>query len=411
MIREIGALLVLSLAMLSVQYAAPASAQTTTSASTGTPAIELSPYLSTAGGTIAVSGKGFTPSWTAWIFMPAVGDEVCCFTTSASGAFEVNYTLLSNLQPGVYTIRAVDQKGNVADANVTVIASSTSSTATSQVMTELHFLYPCNCSYDLSWAWPTFNTVSALKSSSDFVVVAQVTSTRTVGVNLSKFPASPFTPPKSLIPVIGYNITVTTVLSGEPGLVGTWQLVSQIGGTTNGTSMSIAGYPTLSVGQSYVFFLTASSANILSGSSELFTLYDNVYPNVPYVTAITLGGPQGLFMVEGGVVYSLDNEYPQADAWLPVKAGGIPLAQFIQDVQMGVMPPQASTSSSSSSSGQITTTTTSCCPAVVITTTTTQTITVQAVPAWGYAAMLTLLLIGVAVGYLAKRVATHAASA
>jgi hypothetical protein len=200
----------------------------------------------------------------------------------------------------------------------------------SKETTKLDFLYPCNCSYNLGWAWPAYNTLSELKSASGTIVVAEITSTRTLGVNISYFPSPVYPAPRSPIPVTAYNITITTVLFGGPDLKpGVDLTVAQIGGAANGTTMSIVGYPTLSVGLSYIFFLSPSS-DVLGAVSELATLYDAVSPSF---TLITTAGPQGLFYVQGGMVYSLDNMYPQDDAWLPVKADGVPLAQFILEVQ------------------------------------------------------------------------------
>jgi hypothetical protein len=76
----------------------------------------------------------------------------------------------------------------------------------------------------------------------------------------------------------------------------------------------------------------------------------------------------------------------------------------------GVNSSVSSTSTITCSSTTSTTTTVSCCPAVGTTTTTTQTVTVQTLPNWGYAVMLALLVVGVAVGYLVKRTATVASS-
>jgi len=115
MIREVGVLLILLLSLQSIQLA-----------DAGAPAIVLRPAVSTAGNWIDVSGSGFTPTWTAWVFSPDFGDQLCCFMTSSEGSFEVNYTLPSDLQPGVYTIRAVDQKGIIADAKITVVSQTTS---------------------------------------------------------------------------------------------------------------------------------------------------------------------------------------------------------------------------------------------------------------------------------------------
>ena len=128
MFRIVGVLLILSFTLQFGQGIGSSSSQTTTtSTSADPPTIVLRPNETTAGTTIVVSGNGFTPNWTAWIFSPDFGDEVCCFMTSSAGSFEVNYTLLSNLQPGVYTIRAVDQKINTADAKITIVSQATTS--------------------------------------------------------------------------------------------------------------------------------------------------------------------------------------------------------------------------------------------------------------------------------------------
>ena len=67
--------------------------------------------------------------------------------------------------------------------------------------------------------------------------------------------------------------------------------------------------------------------------------------------SVTTGGPQGLFRVQGGNVYSLDNTYPQADSWLPVKADGIPLAQFEAEVEAATTTTSQSLTTSTSTSG------------------------------------------------------------
>jgi hypothetical protein len=192
-----------------------------------------------------------------------------------------------------------------------------SSTDTNFGFTSATLVFPCNCSINLSQVWPWYKTLGALKSASDAVEVAQVTSEQTVGVNVSTDVGGPV---EGLVPVTIYNATVTTVLSGVSSpKVGDWQLVAQIDGTVGGTTMNVTGYPTLSVGQFYVFFLTSESP----------------IPNLYGVASITTGGAQGLFLIQGGNVYSLDNMYPQADAWLPVKVPGVPLAEFTQEVQSG----------------------------------------------------------------------------
>jgi hypothetical protein len=94
--------------------------------------IAIKPNATLAGSNITVYGTGFTPNWTMWIFSPDFGDQLCCFTTTSSGSFVVIYTLPSYVRPGMYTIRAVEQKQNFADARVTILSQSTSTTTVSQ---------------------------------------------------------------------------------------------------------------------------------------------------------------------------------------------------------------------------------------------------------------------------------------
>jgi hypothetical protein len=200
-----------------------------------------------------------------------------------------------------------------------------SSTQTVQGISQVNLVLPCNCSYDLRSAWPTYQSLADLKSASYAVVVAQVALAQTVGKNLSQFTlAGPVPTLKGVIPITEYTINVTTFVSGGSNLEPGAQLFfAQIGGVSDGTNMSVTGYPTLLVGQSYVFFLS-TSGSLLSDTNELLNLIQ---------TGITTGGPQGLFSIQGDNVYSLDNTYPQTDGWLPVKVSGMPLAQFVAEVQ------------------------------------------------------------------------------
>jgi len=216
-----------------------------------------------------------------------------------------------------------------------------------------YLFYPCNCSDDLTWAWPTYNTLAALESVSEAIVVGQVTSAMTVGVNISAEEYALPPPVKGLVPLTGYNITATTILLGGTYLKpGATLFVSQVGGMAGGTTMSVAGYPTLSVGQSYVFFLALPGClnYVEPAQNELAGLYDVLHPASALITA---GGPQGLFPIQGGNVYSLDYTYPQADAWLPIKVSAVPLAQFIQEVQSAKT---SASSAASSTTSPITTT-------------------------------------------------------
>jgi hypothetical protein len=196
--------------------------------------------------------------------------------------------------------------------------------STTIAITSEFAISPCNCTLDLNQDWPEYMTMRDLASSSQAIIVGSVTSEQTIGVNDSIV----FGGNVGLVPVTAYNVTVTNVLLDrespfQPTLkAGHWTIVPQVGGTFGHTTMNVTGYPTLSVGASYVFFLTNQSP--IKGVYYSFT---------------TTGASQGLFYVQGGNVYSLDHMYPQADSWLPVKANGIPLAQFVQEVQSAVATP------------------------------------------------------------------------
>jgi hypothetical protein len=163
--------------------------------------------------------------------------------------------------------------------------------------------------------WPTYLTMHELVSASTTVVIGTVASVHIVGVDDSYLIGGH----AALIPVTDYNVTVENVLvdHGYGLKPGFWMIMPQVGGTVGHVTMNVTGYPTLVVGASYLFFVTDHTSN------EGF-LFNGL---------TTTGGAQGLFSIQGGSVYSLDNMYPQADAWLPIKADGVPLATFIAEVQ------------------------------------------------------------------------------
>ena len=216
--------------------------------------------------------------------------------------------------------------------------TSSTSVGTMATTTGGWIIGACNCTLNLNEVWQaqTYSTMQDLASHSTAVIVGTVTSERTIGVNDTFW----WGPNVGLVPVTDYNVTVTTVLFdsgnhfGIPISAGYSTIVPQVGGTFGHTTMNVTGYPTLAVGTPYVFFLTNHApfeGNLDNGLA-------------------TTGGPQGLFYIQGGSVYSLDNMYPQAYTWLPVKADGVPLAQFIQEVQSASSSTTVSSSASSSSS-------------------------------------------------------------
>jgi hypothetical protein len=164
-----------------------------------------------------------------------------------------------------------------------------------------------NCTLDLPWP-QTYETLSGLRAGSSLTVVITVTALSTTAIDG--------------VPVTRYNATILQdVVEAKYAPPGTNLTLAQIGGSVNGTTMRVRGYPTLTAGGTYLVFLARASL----ASPFLNNLYG--------LDLFTIGGPQGLFYVANGNVYSIDNMYPQDDAWLPVKVPGIPLAQFIQQVQ------------------------------------------------------------------------------
>lgn len=189
--------------------------------------------------------------------------------------------------------------------SVEVVASSGSTGTTTTSYTGSTLSCSGNCTFNLPW--PIYQTLGDLKNASPFVVVANVSSASVTSVDG--------------VPVTAYQLSVITNIEG-PGVnksAGMTTLpMAQIGGTANGTTVSVQGYPTLSVGSTYVLFL--------NGPGSLYPAYYG-----GYLTSV--GGPQGTFLVQRGQVYSLDTLYPHVDAWLSVKADGVPLSQFISEVQ------------------------------------------------------------------------------
>ena len=164
----------------------------------------------------------------------------------------------------------------------------------------------CHGNCTLNPPWPTiYETMSALVKASGYVGLARVTSVSTEDVDG--------------VPVRLYNITVIqNIIPNKYVNTGSNLTVAQLGGTVNGITMNVNGYPTLVVGDTYVLFLELTETFLI----QYYQL-----------NLVTVGGPQGLFYVQNGQVFSLDNMYPQADSWLPVKAAGVPLAQFLQEVR------------------------------------------------------------------------------
>jgi len=189
-----------------------------------------------------------------------------------------------------------------------------------------------NCIIDAPWTSGSqlHKTLNELVAYSELVLVGNVTSLSTVAVKG--------------VPVTAYNVTViaTIISAGHPNLVpGSVLNMAQIGGTAAGNTMTLKGYPLLVKGGTYVFFLNYLGGTVAPNCGNACTLIPD--PTAPYVSGVdngfalvTVGGPQGVFAVQGGKVYSLDNAYPQDDQWLPIKVAGASLTQFMTEIQQAV---------------------------------------------------------------------------
>jgi len=223
---------------------------------------------------------------------------------------------------------------SMSETSVTTETSTTSSTSTETLGTIYPYgenggivvqdsLYPCNCSV---YVHPVlFPALQDLVKYSPLIWLANVTSVTVVAVK-----GAPFTL---------YTIEAIKDLTGYPAASesppGSLAEAAWFGGTANGTTMTPVGYPTLNVGGTYIFFLTAVDTGI--AVPDLTPSYWEYLPSNPDAAYegsvfVTTGGAQGLFNIRDGKVYSLDNMFPQADSWLPVKVDGLPLSAFESEI-------------------------------------------------------------------------------
>lgn len=221
---------------------------------------------------------------------------------------------------------------SVATANSSINSASNTTTTstetlgTSQINAGMLYvnddLYLCNCSvYFIPTVYPSLQAMAALCQ----VWLANVTAALPVSVKG--------------VPFMVYNITDLQSLGPAMNVpAGTTASLASIGGTANGTTMTEEGYPILSVGSTYIVFLSLATPDALNPYWQYLPYpidqAGSIFPGSgPYAT---LGGPQGLFYVKDGNVYSLDNLYPKDDSWLQVKTDGLPLSLFEEELTTGV---------------------------------------------------------------------------
>ncbi len=256
---------------------------------------------------IAVAITYFPAQFAAQKNATVTGNSSSSLTSSSISSPTIPATSSNDVSPSVglvsSTIIGSSSSGMSSSSEATILSTSTSF----EIAISL-----CHGNCTLNYLpWSTYQTLNALTAASLYVVVANVTSALTLS--------------RGGVPVSYYNITViTTLYPTSVSISSGYALsVSQIGGRANGTTMNLRGYPYLTKGVTYVFFL--------SFPSYLVNYYQE--PNSNLSTLTTTGGPQGLFYIQAGKVFSLDNMYPQDDVWLPLKVEGVPLAQFIAEVQ------------------------------------------------------------------------------
>jgi hypothetical protein len=214
-----------------------------------------------------------------------------------------------------------------ASFSTSITLSSGTTTSITSDPAEISCSTTCTLNVDWTSINPPYRTLDNLTNASDYVFVGNVTAAWTVA--------------SGDVPVNLYNVTVVTALKSPgdapPLTPGSFFVVGEVGGTIAKETVTVNGYPTLNVDGTYVLFVTPSGGvccvkgNLATPDAPFSLIVDRaIFPPIPVMTQ---GGPQGIFYVRGGDVYSLDNMYPQVDAWLPVKAHGVPLPQFIQEVQ------------------------------------------------------------------------------
>jgi hypothetical protein len=234
--------------------------------------------------------------------------------------------------------------GLTSSSSSTSDSSSSSSQALAVQTSSAFYFDPnacgTNCTLDILEFYRQYQSLHNLYlAAGGFVVLANVTSELTTSV--------------SGVPVTAFNITVISNLkSGGHPSAGSVVTIAQVGGSTAQNTMTLKGYPLISKGGTYVFFLQliggscCGSSSVTAAPDPLQRWLGGVDNGFAYVS---VGGPQGVFVVQNGAVSSLDSLYPQDDGWLPVKVSGVPLAQFIQEVQSAITTSTSSTVATSSS--------------------------------------------------------------
>jgi hypothetical protein len=155
-------------------------------------------------------------------------------------------------------------------------------------------------------SWVSYPTMKDLKNASDVIIEGKV-----VGIASSNNSGA--------IPTTDFSVYVNGTVKGNVS-VGSTILVRQVGAILSGNrTISDQDDPMMSIGSNLILFLEYPRQ----------TLNGPIQTGSPFFIT---GGPQGRFVVKSGLVYSLDT-INQADSWIHVKANGIPIDQFVSQIQ------------------------------------------------------------------------------
>jgi len=242
------------------------------------------------------------------------------------------------------------------------VSTSTASTASDQTNTitataaNSYHAGQCSpaCTLNINWVEdaPAYPTLKALANSSELIVLGNITASR------ASFSGG--------FLVTLYDVSIVNPIKAPAGLdtVGAVFQFGQVGGSASNETMVLGGYPSLHIGQIYVLFAEPSGGELSLPSDDVIGNAPPI-PFAPVVNQasglaqpfISLGGPQGLFYIANGSVYSLDNMFPNSDGWLPLKLDSVPLADFVNEVYVALGEPAPTTISTVTPSVSISSTT------------------------------------------------------
>lgn len=154
-------------------------------------------------------------------------------------------------------------------------------------------------------SWVSYPTLKDLKNASDVILVGKITQ---IASNNS-----------GSIPTTDFAVYVNQTIKGNV-TPGSTVLVRQVGAILAGNrTIADQDDPMMSVG----------------GNVILFLQYECIAPNGSIQTGAPFfitGGPQGRFLVKSALAYSLDT-VDQADSWIHVKVNGMPMDQFVSQIE------------------------------------------------------------------------------